>query len=287
VRSNKNQKIIKMSEKGEHIVSYLPGGAEDWSSDEDEYFQQLENKVITANGLKNEISPYEQGLQDLKYELREGNVEEMRKILDSPALIGFNIDEDEIERGWNLLLSACYYAKPEVVNFLLSERGVNVNCLSSIDYETPMMVTCLSNENPDDILEVAKILVKHSASTSVGNGMGKTALMFASAAGLIHVVEYLVSLGDNIDVTDNIGSNALIYALEQKQTEVAVFLINNGIDTTVENKYRRSAKIIAEGKRLQDVLDILPQKEKEDFLSSEFLNYTLENMIPGIGETER
>lgn len=70
--------------------NYIPAGAEEWSSDEDEYFQQLNNKIITANGLQNEITPFEQKMQDLKYEVRNGNVDEIRKILDDPAMKGFN-----------------------------------------------------------------------------------------------------------------------------------------------------------------------------------------------------
>lgn len=268
-------------------VNFIPAGLEE--SDDENYYYNGDSEEKEPRDLP-PPSAHKQKISSMIQETRNGNVEELKKLLDDPdpdhdpELKTYNIDED-VEGGWNLLQIACHEAQAKVVEFLLSERGSNINCFSS-ELDTPMMIVCMSTKDSSEVLEVAKILVKHSVNISVSNCIGKTALMMACESGHLSTVEYLVSLGDNIQALDNNRSNALFYAVREKQIEIAKFLINNGIDTSTEDRYRRTVRDIAVGKKLVEILELLPTVE-ENILSTEYTNYNYQNMIPGIAKTER
>lgn len=123
------------------------------------------------------------------------------------ALIGFDIDT-EIDNQWNMLYHACFEGWPELVKFLIDERGANINNNTTYRNETPLMVACNSEANSEDVFMVVKYLINENTIISSSNSSGVTPLMFASNKGHESVVKYLLEQKDAIDAVDNDGNNA-------------------------------------------------------------------------------
>lgn len=227
------------------------------------------------------LSPMELKKKNLLEHLKSNSLDSLRKELDAEPR-GFDIDE-AVDGHWSLLFNACFLGLPEVVKFLIEERGASSKI--SVFGETPLMIACYSSADPEAILDIVKSLIERSASISTSNINGITALMFASRQGHLGVVEYLLSLNDSFDAIDNEGNNALFHAIEGKHFEIAKLLIEAGIDITVRSKRGITAKELASNENLEEFLELFPSEPYQYEVPTEYVNYNrFEDLIPFLSQ---
>lgn len=264
------------------VYNALPAGYEESSNSEDDfedgfYFSKpkVKSKII-------EKTPKELMKERLTQHLNDNNLSALKEELDHGPVKGFDIDEP-VNSRWSLLFQACSLARPDVVQYLIEERGVDTS--PNEDGESPLMVACYSNGDSDDVLKIAKLLIKNATNISLSNTAGITALMFASSHGHIEVVKYLLSLNDAIDAIDNDSKNALFHAIEGKQKEIAKILIDAGIDVDVANNFGFTAKHFAYEENQLEIVELFPEEVYEYQTPTAFMSYNrFEDLIPGMSE---
>ena len=262
-------------------MNYLPGGAEsDFDSDDDFYgFNAYGNKpkFLPAEIVK---SPLELKKENLLLNLKNNKLDGIKEELDHGQCKEFDIDE-KLDDRWNLLYHACDLALPEIVEYLISERGVNI--YTSEGGENPLMIACCSHANSLEVLKVVKILIKQNVNFRASNEYGVTPMMVACSKGHVEVVKYLLSLNDSFDAIDNEGRNALFHAIEGNQVEIAKILIEAGIDLNVVNKFGESAKDAASDDNNEKILELFPPEIYRYVPPTNFVSYNrFEDLIPGM-----
>lgn len=261
---------------------YLPAGYDESDSEEDFFYgDETRNGIPKVVAQQIEKSPMKIKKEKLMEHLKNNQLSLLREELDNEPL-GFDIDE-AVDDRWNLLYHSCFLALPEIVQFLIEERGACINMRENDD--TPLMVACFSSANPGEVFKVVKALVRSSTIISSSNCNGVTPLMHASRLGNLEVVKYLLSLNDAYDAIDNEGNNALFHAIEGKHLEVAKVLIEVGTDLAVVNKRGQTAKDFARSEYHFDYFDLFPPEPYQYQTPADFISYNrFEDLIPGLSE---
>lgn len=264
------------------IRNAVPAGYEFSDSDED----SDENGFYSNKSrFKQNIvvkSPMELMKERLLQNLNNKDLNAIKEELDHGPVKGFDIDEP-IDSYQNLLYHACSLALPEIVKYLVEQRGADTSVNET--GETPLIVACYSETNSDDVLEVVKILIQASTNISAANLQGITALMLASQRGHFVVVQHLLSLNDAIDAIDNDGKNALFHAIDGKQKEIAALLIDHGIDLNVFNNDGFTAKHYAIDEYQHEIVKLFPEEIEQYSTPSSFMNYNkFQDLIPGMSD---
>lgn len=257
----------------------LPDGFYSSNSEDEDCIDGFYFGSSTVKTKKVEKSPKDLMKERLLQHLKHNDVGALREELNHGPFKGFDIDE-YLDHSWNLLFHACSLGHPEIVRFLIEERGVDTN--STEDTMTALMVACSSEAKTEDVLKVVKLLIKDSTLISSPNNTGGTAFMFASKYGHVEVVKYLLSLNDSYDAMDNEGKNALFHAIDGKQVEVARLLIESGIDLNVVNQYGCTAKNYAIDENQNEIIELFPPEPYRFETPCNFLSYNqFSDLIPG------
>lgn len=269
-------------------TNFVPGGYERrYDSDDDEFDQFDDNdepNFVPAPAIENLPLTQERIIDKILQSIQQGDIEQMKDLLDHELMQGFDIDSFASPNYWTLLMEACFESQPEIVKFLLDERGAS-STKASKSYQTIMIIACRSIKDTDDVLKVVKILADHPMGFDSEDDKGMTVLMHASYAGHLKVVEFLLtSLKVSCDSTDRDGNTALMHALLGKSLQVVELLINFGVDLTIENKQHRTAIDIARRKKLFEVLEMFPKPGEVYEVPFDMTNYSAANMLPGCAE---
>lgn len=261
---NKNQKYV------------VPAGAE---SDDDEYDYDDEYYYKDKSSVVKEVqTPLEAKKTRLIEALKKNDLLEVQNELDHGQPKGFDIDET-IDDHWNLLFHACFMGLPDIVEYLIEERGAFVNF--DINSESPTLAACRSQAGPELVLKVVQVLAKNAAAFRATDMYGTSPLMVTCSAGHVEVVKFLLSLNDSIDAIDNEGKNSLFHAIDGKSVEVAKLLINRGINLNHTNTYGASAKEYAMSEERADIVELFPAEIEHFHVPVNFANYNrFEDLIP-------
>lgn len=256
-------------------VNCVPAGFE-FSGSEDEDDFGMTPKVAK----KVEKTPLQLKKERLLQAISQNDLASLRNELNNGPK-GLDIDE-RIDGRWNCLYHACFLALPEIVDYLLNERGAYANLEDG--NETPLLVACFSEADSDQVLKVVHSLISKSANIRISNATGVTPIMQACFRGHLEVVKHLLAIGESFETVDNEGKNLLFYAIDGKQLEVARFLIDRGIDLNHVNMYKVSAKEHAVNENQLEILELFPQEVAVYQPPVDFLNYNrFENLIPASG----
>lgn len=111
--------------------------------------------------------------QQLLHHARNGNAEEVRKLLEAMARAEVVADIDckgrsKSNLGWTPLHLACYFGHKQVVQDLL-KAGAKVNMLNDMG-DTPLHRAAFTGRK-----ELVMLLLEYNADTTVVNGSGQTA----------------------------------------------------------------------------------------------------------------
>lgn len=253
-------------------INYVPAGFE-FSEDEDEDDFCATPKVVK----KVEKTPLELKKERLLKAITQNDLASLRDEMNKGPK-GFDIDE-KIDGRWNCLFHACFLALPEIVEYLVEERGAYANLEDGTD--TPLLIACSSEANSEQVLKVVHSLINKSANFRISNATGVTPIMQACLRGHLEVVKYLLAVGESFETVDNEGKNLLFYAIDGKQLEVARFLISKGIDLNHVNTYRVSAKEHAVNEHQLEILELFPQEDPVYQPPVNFMTYNrFEDLVP-------
>jgi ankyrin len=126
-------------------------------------------------------------IEDLLVSAKEGNVAELRHVLDS----GVDVNATDAD-GWSALKVAAASGHLDFVKLLL-ERGGNIN-ITDNQGSTPLVMAA-----QEDKVNVARFLLEHGAKVSVQTKQGHSALIIAAYHGNAEMVALLLRYGAGIE----------------------------------------------------------------------------------------
>jgi len=132
------------------------------------------------------------------------------------------------------LIKAAKKGNLELVNSLI-ESGIDVNSRNEEGW-TPLICASFKSKY-EEHTDLIKLLLEKGADLNAKTvKYGSTALMLASANGLVETAKMLMEAGADMNIKDKEDSTALIYALENGWIEIAKMLIEAGAQIDDKNK---------------------------------------------------
>ncbi|MGH0143521.1 UNVERIFIED_CONTAM: hypothetical protein FKN15_040177 [Acipenser sinensis] len=234
-----------------------------------------------------DLDPEEQFLHDA----RNGNIEEIRKLLDSRRQGETNIDinckgKSKSNLGWTPLHLACYFGHKHVVEELL-KAGAEVNVLNDLG-DTPLHRAAYTGRQ-----ELVMLLLQYNAFATIKNGTAQTPkevtkdkeirimleaaerteerkleeqLLAAVREGQTGTVAELLNLSKppNINCVDLLGNTPLHCTAYRGQKQCALKLLRSGADPGIKNKNNQTALDLAKGAEMKEILEGNPLKVSAD-----------------------
>ena len=108
-------------------------------------------------------------------------------------------------------------------------------------------------------LETVDLLLKRGADCHLQDGMG-TALMAASFKGFTPIARKLLASGAKVDERNGIGATALMFASLSGRFEVARMLMNHRADVAAVDQRGLDARKLAEGQGNEPMIKLLDRK---------------------------
>jgi len=172
--------------------------------------------------------------------------------------------------GETLLHWAAEGGQTEIVNFLITEQGFDVNCP---DYEnsTPLHWS-VQEENH---LDCTKFLIEKGAKINAKDDLGETPLHMACFAGIVDSVSLLAEKGADINAIDGAGYTPLHAAILNSRKDCVLVLIGKGAKCDIPDKNGKTPKHLAYENQAvfpktdflfeskQDLMQIVQQTHKE------------------------
>jgi ankyrin repeat protein len=224
-------------------------------------------------------------IDDLLYEIQEGNIDEVKTLLDQgvdinakdnigwfPLLLAYKKNKVEIMKllldkganteitfkpyGFTILADAIHNYKDTMAKLLI-EKGANVNV--KLFDSVPIAFGRLSKSD----IEIFNLLLDKGLDINIRNHRNETLLMYAcyDCNYSMEIIEKILTLNpDLINAKDDSDKNALIYACKIGYLKLINYLIEKGADIHVKNKKNRSALSYAVKHGYFEIAKILIEK---------------------------
>lgn len=116
-----------------------------------------------------------------------------------------DVNQERNNGGWSLFYQACFHGLNELVQYMIREQGAKVN--QQKFSKTPLMITCQSEFDSQEVLKTVQILCVKGSAVNVSDSYGVTPFMLACINGHTDVVEFLLKMNVASDALDNNQNN--------------------------------------------------------------------------------
>ena len=177
---------------------------------------------------------------------------------------GVDVDAPADSDGYTPLMLACYWEYEDIVEYLVSEKGAQVNKAqqsttkhdeTELDAVTPLHLACQWN-----LLKSVKFLISKDADVRAVDSKSRTVLQRAAGYASAELVEYLVSLEQIVDLIDeenHKGRTPLLKAVRRNNFPAVEVLIKNGANVNIADKEGLTPLIVALRKDRSECLQML------------------------------
>ncbi|XP_067669958.1 fibronectin type 3 and ankyrin repeat domains protein 1-like [Haliotis asinina] len=185
---------------------------------------------------------------DLHYVCREGNLGEVKRILDT----GRADVNSGGGGGRTPVMAAAWWGHRDVVKLLVSEGG-DVSLLDD-DGHNILHWACMGGDRKT----VEFVLSLDGVDVNSRDVVGWTPVMSAAGGGHRDVVELLVSRGADVSLVDGGGNNILHYACGRGDRKTVKFVLSlDGVDVNARNNDGQTAADVARGREHRQLSDLL------------------------------
>ncbi|KAM8966778.1 oxysterol-binding protein-related protein 1 isoform 2-T2 [Pelodytes ibericus] len=222
-----------------------------------------------------------EGEEQLLYDARNGNLEEVQELLESrhkgQMVVNINCKgKSKSNLGWTPLHLSCYFGHAQVVEDLL-KAGADINVMNDLG-DTPLHKAAFTGRK-----DLVMLLLEYNADTTIINGEGQTAkdvtddqeistmleaaqrtqdrkleelLLGAAREGNIAKLSELLNRAKppDINCTDLMGNTPLHCAAYRGLRHCAMKLLKNGADANLKNKKNQKPIDLAQRVEIQQIL---------------------------------
>lgn len=207
---------------------------------------------VRVNRGLNDKYERDRALSMLHRAVEEGDMDTIEDLLNE----GVPVD-GSFPGEWTPLMKACSKGDRLIVEYLLQNKS---NPNQHKELFTPVMACCIATFNDEhERAECLSLLFQYGANPNARDKHKSTALINASANGLLELVNLLLST-PNIDINaqDKEGWTALFHAISNNHKPIVERLLLAGADISLkECRHDMTAVDIAEAKNLKELSDIL------------------------------
>ncbi|KAJ2453514.1 palmitoyltransferase akr1 [Coemansia sp. RSA 2336] len=167
---------------------------------------------------------------------QRGELEKLKQLMDAE-----NVSVDVVDgRGNSLLHVAVLGGSINVVQYLVEEKGANIN-IASKEYDAPPLFWAIFHHRINALV----YLLDHGADPTMRDSTGNSALHAAVHSGSLPALAYLLStqlpaLGGSVDVEDSYKMTPLMWACYQSKQEMAELLLNMGASVNCQDQSGKS-----------------------------------------------
>jgi ankyrin repeat protein len=245
---NQPQRINLINIEGQTVLTMIC--AQNWSNRSVPQLDRLAViRVLLQLGANPNI-PDHSGTPALMYMARQNNLAGLALLLEYGA---------EINQQNNKRETVLFYAhRVEIVAYLL-KRGALIN-QQNIEHTTPLMQVCRVNvkdNNFQEYVNIARLLVSHHAPVNLQNTQGMTALMYACQEGNAEVIDLLLTHHATINLQNNQGMTALMYACQTANSDIVQSLLAQHADFNLQDKRGLTALMHACQTKNTDIIALL------------------------------
>ncbi|XP_048242804.1 ankyrin repeat and KH domain-containing protein mask-like isoform X3 [Haliotis rufescens] len=186
--------------------------------------------------------------RDLYYASRDGDLEEVKRLLTTP---GVDINSRG-ELSWTPVMVAAYRGHRDVVELLVSD-GADVS-LVDVNGNNILHHACMGG----DVETVKCVLSLRVVDINSRGRLSRTPVMEAALGGHRDVVELLVSEGADVSLVDKYGDNILHLACMRGHVETVKFVLSlHVVDINSRGERSRTVVMGAVVRRHRDVVELL------------------------------
>ncbi|KAI9477612.1 palmitoyltransferase akr1 [Coemansia sp. RSA 989] len=167
---------------------------------------------------------------------QRGELEKLKQLMDAEEAPVDAVDG----RGNSILHVAVLGGFIDVVQYLVEERGANVN-IASKEYDAPPLFWAIFHHR----INVLVYLLDNGADPTMRDSTGNSVLHAAVHSGSLPALAYLLStqlsaLGSSVDVEDSYKMTPLMWACYQSKQEMAELLLNMGASVNCQDQSGKS-----------------------------------------------
>lgn len=190
--------------------------------------------------------------QDLFNSIREGNIEEIKTILEN------NPEEINTKQGFmDPLFYSVRMGRNKAAELLIS-KGADMNeFAANINEFSPLEFTPITDAIRTNNIEIIKFMVENGADLQVKTSLGETYLHFAAHLNRIELIEYFIDKGIDVNVIKNGNLTPLHIAAVDGHKELVKLLIDNGADLNIISTDGGTALHFAKASANKEIAEIL------------------------------
>jgi ankyrin repeat protein len=144
-----------------------------------------------------------------------GNVQMVQRLIAAGADVTI-IDKS----GNNLLHHAVDGGNPDLLAFLLTQEGIDINLARNLYGSTPLIMAARDNN-----VVMVEQLIDAGAALEAGDDWGDTPVNIAAYRGSLEALQLLIERGAAVEVVNTNGNTTLDHARNQSHEKVEAFLL--------------------------------------------------------------
>lgn len=183
---------------------------------------------------KIDVNSYFYGITALQVASTNGDEEIVKLLLQKPDI---RVNAPDQNTGFTALIHATQNNQENIVKLLLQVPNIDINVQDKEGFTALMWASINGNEN------ITKLLLQaRNINFNAQNKVGSTALMLAIGYGHDNIVKLLLQVpGIDFNAQNYIGSTALMNAVTNKNINMVKILLDAGADSTIKNKFGKTA----------------------------------------------
>jgi len=206
--------------------------------------EALEVIKEVINGKANISSKDHNGWTAIHHACRNGKVEAAKLLMSLNSDAAAKTNDDK-----TTLMLTTMEGKAELFKELMKDK----KCQNQVADRDALSVTALHYAVKGGYLDIAKLLIEHSAKVNAKDIDSKTPLMWACEHGTLDCVRTLSKKSADIDVKDKCHRSALLYACLNSYEGVALWLVRKGADPYQPDVEGESPLTVADDMGLADL----------------------------------
>jgi len=185
----------------------------------------------------------------------KGDLKMVKEAVHNGADVNYHANTDSKD---SVLMMACWFCKPNIVEFLLEQKGIDVH------YKNTCNQSAIHYASMKGFIKIIKVLLAAGSSLEVQDSKGYTPIICAAQFGHTAVMDYYKRKGANLFHRDGEDHTILHWTAYNKHPLATSWILNEGVDIHLQDSRGRTAIHWAAKQGNSDILKLLVEFVDEE-----------------------